>query len=260
MLIWDLGTYTVLPFEQEREEPVTDDEDGGDGSGLDSDLDSDAGGSGDGDTSADGVGGRGGVDSGGVKSEPRKLDAAFRSGKIRLRLNGSKLPPGYTLTLRLSRDKGPAARPAPTPRHSSRALGHSKISSASKAAAAAGNEGSDAHSTEASHIPPAEAATISAIRSLNAYTGSSNTIASVHQRWWFLAMDKANCGFVRGRSAAGTVTWTAGDAETKRKYPFLVMGRDVEMSVVTGRKAAEVLEDEGVEGFVPRAGWRVAVD
>ena len=73
-------------------------------------------------------------------------------------------------------------------------------------------------------------------------------------------MDKANCGFVRGKSTAGKVTWTAGNVETEEKYSFLVMGRDVETSVVTGRKAANVLEDEGVEGFVPRGGWRAAVD
>jgi len=242
MLIWDIGTYTVLPFEQEREEVGTDDEDGG----GESDSDSDNGGNGGAAAGREGTGGG----SAGGKSEPEKLDAAFRSGNIRLRLKGAKLPPGYTITLRLSRDKGPAARPAPASRQSPRTIGQSKISSAIQAQVL--NE-------EDTHSDP-EANLSSQIRTQNAYTGSSNTIDSIHQRWWFLAMDKANCGFARGKSAAGKVTWTAGDEKTRRNYPFLVMGRDVEMSVVTGRKAADVLEDEGVVGFVPRGGWRAAVD
>jgi len=35
---------------------------------------------------------------------------------------------------------------------------------------------------------------------------------------------------------------------------FHVLGRKVEMSVVTGRFATEIIRDEGVEGFVPRGG------
>jgi hypothetical protein len=37
--------------------------------------------------------------------------------------------------------------------------------------------------------------------------------------------------------------------------PFIVRGREYERSVVTGRLAAEVEGDEGVEGYVGRAGW-----
>jgi len=242
MLIWDIGTYTVLPFEQERDEVGTDDEDDGGGGESDSeDGESDG-------EAADRVDRRGPGGGGAGKSEPEKLDAAFRGGKIRLRLHGAKLPPGYTITLRLSRDKGPAARPAPILRHSSRTIGQSKISLGIKAELLIEED------THADHDHASE------IRSQNAYTGSSNTIDSIHQRWWFLAMDKASCGLVRGKSADGKVTWTAGNEGTKRAYPFLVMGRDVETSVVTGRKAADVLEDEGVVGFVPRGGWRAAVD
>ena len=38
------------------------------------------------------------------------------------------------------------------------------------------------------------------------------------------------------------------------------MGREVERSVVTGRLASEILEDEGVEGYVPRGLWRPVVE
>jgi hypothetical protein len=73
-------------------------------------------------------------------------------------------------------------------------------------------------------------------------------------------MDKANCGFVKGKSKDGKVIWSPKDEETRKKYPFYIRGREYERSVVTGRKAADVLEDEGVVGFVPRGGWKAALD
>lgn len=42
--------------------------------------------------------------------------------------------------------------------------------------------------------------------------------------------------------------------------PFYVRGPEVERSVVTGRLGREVLEDEGVEGFIPRRGWRAVLE
>ena len=42
--------------------------------------------------------------------------------------------------------------------------------------------------------------------------------------------------------------------------PFIVEGREVERSVVTGRLAANVLRNEGVEGFVERKGWKGVVE
>jgi hypothetical protein len=41
---------------------------------------------------------------------------------------------------------------------------------------------------------------------------------------------------------------------------FHVLGMEVERSVVTGRLAGEILADEGVDGFVPRRGWRGVVE
>lgn len=61
----------------------------------------------------------------------------------------------------------------------------------------------------------------------------------------------------------GTTTWRRGGADgdgRERQGGFVVRGREVERSVVTGRTGEEVLRDEGVEGFVGRGGWRGVVD
>lgn len=42
--------------------------------------------------------------------------------------------------------------------------------------------------------------------------------------------------------------------------PFYVRGPEIERSVVTGRLRREVLEDEGVQGFIPRQGWRAVLE
>lgn len=42
--------------------------------------------------------------------------------------------------------------------------------------------------------------------------------------------------------------------------PFYVRGPEMERSVVTGRLGRDVLEDEGVQGFIPRRGWRAALE
>lgn len=88
------------------------------------------------------------------------------------------------------------------------------------------------------------------IRANNAYPGANNTIGSIHQRSWFLTLDKKNSGFERIRSGPDAGRRTAG------WQPFFVRGRDHERSVVTGRSADEVMEDEGVDKFVGRKMWR----
>jgi len=90
-----------------------------------------------------------------------------------------------------------------------------------------------------------------AIRSNNAYPGSSNTIGSVHQRKWFLTLDRKHSGFHKARQGSNQERWVGGWGE-----PFFVRGRDFERSVVTGRSADEVMSDEGVQGFVGRKMWR----
>lgn len=103
------------------------------------------------------------------------------------------------------------------------------------------------HSASASDSESTDSKT----RLTNAYPGAINSVGSIHQRRWFITLDRANSGFVReGKSA----TWKRNGSSGFE--PFYVRGPDVERSVVTGRTGAEVLEDENVEGFIPRRGWR----
>lgn len=100
------------------------------------------------------------------------------------------------------------------------------------------------------------------VRLTNAYPGATNSIGSIHQRRWYLSMDRYASGFyplrVEDRSEGGKRKWTRR-REANRILgfePFFVMGRGLERSVVTGRTADEVMADEGVENFVGRKGWR----
>ena len=99
------------------------------------------------------------------------------------------------------------------------------------------------------------------IRLNNAYTGSINSIGSIHQRTWYVSLDKESSGFQRRRGKHG-LSW-----ERRREEgmllgfePFFVRGRDGERSVVTGRLGKEVLADEGVLDYVSRAGWRPVLE
>ena len=100
------------------------------------------------------------------------------------------------------------------------------------------------------------------VRLSNAYPGATNSIGSIHQRRWYLSMDRYASGFcplrTENRSKGGRRMWTRR-REFERLLgfePFFVMGRESERSVVTGRTADEVMADEGIEGFVGRKGWR----
>ena len=103
-------------------------------------------------------------------------------------------------------------------------------------------------------------------RLTNTYPGGAiNTISSIHQRRWFLTLDRHNSGFVpQLNKATGHKTWVrrwrADDGTRDGFERFHVLGREVERSVVTGRLAKDILKDEGVEGFVPRGGWRGVVE
>jgi len=102
------------------------------------------------------------------------------------------------------------------------------------------------------------------IRLHNAYPGAVNDIGSVHQRRWFIGLDRVGCGFVREarKDESGVVRrrWVRGVDKRSGQLtgfdPFYVRGPEVERSVVTGRVGGDVLRDEGVQGFVPRRGWR----
>ena len=100
------------------------------------------------------------------------------------------------------------------------------------------------------------------VRLRNAYLGATNNIGSIHQRRWYLSMDRYASGFcplpIENRSLGGKRVWTRRrEGETLLGFePFFVMGRELERSVVTGRTADEVMADEGVQGFKGRNGWR----
>lgn len=102
-------------------------------------------------------------------------------------------------------------------------------------------------------------------RLTNAYPGATNSIGSIHQRRWLLSLDREASGFSRTPGASGS-SWVrrARDAEVgggkEADGGFVVRGRDVETSVLTGRNADEVMSDEGVEGFVGRRGWWPVVE
>lgn len=102
------------------------------------------------------------------------------------------------------------------------------------------------------------------VRRTNAYPGASNTIGSIHQRRWYLSLDRQVSGFVEKRTKGRSV-WEPKDstkAEEKEtengrlSYPFYVRGSEHERSVVTGRRGADILKDEGVDQFVRRKGWK----
>jgi hypothetical protein len=92
------------------------------------------------------------------------------------------------------------------------------------------------------------------IRANNAYTGAENTIGSVHQRNWFLTLDRKNSGFRKAQHGTDEPRWV-GEWEA-----FIVKGRDHEKSVVTGRQADDVMEDARVQKFVGRKLWRPIVE
>jgi DNA polymerase Ligase (LigD) len=127
-----------------------------------------------------------------------------------------------------------------------------------------------------------------AIRLTNAYPGATNSIGSIHQRKWYLSLDRRLCGFtpiptpkdvnhhartywVRSERKEGIRQQLTNGSEdedgSEEGRPqragferFHVLGRDIERSVITGRLAADILRDEGVENYVPRGRWRGFVE
>ena len=261
LLIWDTGEYEMLPY-YENTEQMTDDEllgDSDDQSSRSSKL-----------------------------SDSEKLHAAFQKvrctykfvhlsrmlsplqRKIRIRLHGTRLPPGYTLSIRLLTSENRYEQP-PKPSRKRR-----RRPSTGKRVAQETPPISDLDDDEQVMDPHPDSmdGSISAlereiaeqedeeVRLTNTYPGATNNIGSIHQRRWYLSMDRYTSGFcplrVESRSQRGRRTWTRrreGD-RLLGFAPFFVMGREVERSVVTGRTADEVMADKGVQGFVGRKGWR----
>lgn len=256
LLVWDTGSYEVLPPRRAKYAPADSQE-----------------GASDGGEERDGWA---------ELTQQEKLAAAFSTRKIRLRLNGSRLPRGYAVNLRLTRDedaagRAKAARPAGTRKRRGRKAPPKKASDASSesdgedggeeeyndasTAASKHGEGTSEMERELRELEDAE------VRRTNAYPGSVNSIGSVHQRKWFLSLDREECGFVRTKKD-GRVWWQRRDepseedeqandqAQGRLRWPFYVRGPDHERSIVTGRLGAEILRDKGVIGYVGRKGWR----
>ncbi|KAI1870929.1 hypothetical protein JX265_005969 [Neoarthrinium moseri] len=264
LLIWDTGTYEVLPHAAGRRNPTEDP----DSQPLSS------------------------QESAEQPTQQERLHRAFQARKIRIRLNGARLPRDYVLNLRLTRDEDIAGRAksgrkpktrrrrggmrtrarAPEPMTSSDSDVGSDTGTVGgvdgddetvNAPVEADQQGLSAMEREIRELEDAE------VRRTNAYTGASNTIDSVHQRKWFLSLDREACGFVK-RKQGGRSVWerekddpppeTNDGADGRLSFPFYVRGAEVERSVVTGRRGAEVLRDEGVVGFVKRKGWQAVLN
>ncbi|KAL1965880.1 hypothetical protein VTN77DRAFT_5013 [Rasamsonia byssochlamydoides] len=255
MIIWDTGEYSILPYQPAPQLPETDE----------SSSDSESS-----------------VRSHERPSESEKLREAFQNRKIRLRLHGTRLPPNYTISLRLSTEEDNAAWSRSTPRKRRRRTAPSPTSTPSTSPSPP--EGPSREPSIAMHETLADndhdgcdsasasdddEAIDEQTRLTNAYPGATNSIGSIHQRRWFITLDRANSGFEpRNQPGDRKKTWVRKRADDEGEgegrllgfEPFYVRGPEVERSVVTGRTGYEVLRDEGVEGFVPRRGWRAVLD
>lgn len=190
--------------------------------------------------------------------------------KIRLRLHGTRLPKDYTVVMRMDKTtnfvrpirEGPKRRR----RHPSRrTMPQAPSTSDSESPPPSPNEQEPTPRSpsksqfEAQRADNAYTADLEIQRN-NAYPGSTNTIGSIHQRRWYLSLDRESSGFER----TVAVSHDKGLKERKRWTrkpdgqgfePFYVHGPEAERSVVTMRLGRDVLDDEGEE-FVPRRGWR----
>lgn len=294
LLIWDTGQYEVLPpvsrssnKSKSRGRPPD--------SGSDDDEDEE-----DGDHDDAQNLGAGSSGSWAGMTQQQRLARAFAARKIRLQLHGARLPQTYVVNLRLTKSedtagRAKAARSGERPRRRRRRLGQLQQQKKKKKKKTAAsrmdpdtssssdeveggadkeqeeeeeefNDGSRGKSAEGLTEMEKELRELEdeEVRRTNAYTGAVNTIGSVHQRHWFLSLDREACGFARTKKE-GRVWWEreagsdhvdTGQEADRLKWPFYVRGPDHERSIVTGRLGADVLRDEGVVGYVRRKGWR----
>lgn len=222
LLIWDTGSYEVLP-RPERPQQTTDDE-----------MSEEE------------------YPTANSKSQSEKLFAAFQTRHIRLRLHGIRLPRNYTISMRLPSHNELPSHPKKPRRKRRRIIQSSKVptseSDSEKTTVVATPAEDEEENVQAAMASEDEG---EVMRIDNAYPGSFNTIGSVHQRHWFITLDRTLSGF---RKEGGTSQWIDG------WQPFNVLGREHERSVVTGRLADEVMADDGVERFVGRKMWRPIIE
>ncbi|KAF5978085.1 abc1 containing protein [Fusarium coicis] len=229
LLIRDSGTYSILP-RQSKHAPTTDPSSPASSPGPSS-----------------------------APTQQALLHAAFQNRKIRIRLHGSRLPDPYVLSIRLTRSEDVAGKVETQPETSDEdSEGDASEDVPPNTDAGTNADDHSAMERELRELEDEEA------RRTNAYTGASNTIGSVHQRRWYLSLDRPACGFVEEIIKNRSVWKVRDGTETKNKqndngrlsYPFYVRGPDHERSVLTGRLGADVLRDEGVDKFIQRKGWK----
>lgn len=266
LLIWDTGEYEVLPRHSKHDPKIDPDS-----QSVEAEPESSL-------------------------SQPEKLSAAFRNRKIKLRLHGTRLPKNYTIGLRLDKtenrteqpDKPTRKRKRKAPEWTSKRSGPEETppSSDDEVVAPAGDgvdedivpsQPGPSNATDTALERELGEAEDEQVRRTNAYPGASNTIGSIHQRRWYLSLDRVASGFYR--ASRQPVTWRRKRRDTSEDMggnegegegddegqldgfePFFVRGREVERSVVTGRTAEEVMQDEGVVGYVMRKGWRPVLE
>ncbi|KAL7943260.1 DNA polymerase ligase domain-containing protein [Trichoderma barbatum] len=265
LLIWDTGTYSILPRPSKHQPAPSHDPSSPPASHLSSPSPSPSS----------------------PQTAQSLLHAAFQNRKIRLRLHGAKLPDPYVINLRLTKSEDAAGRSRglQTRRAAGRRRGRttrvqpqeretspSSASSSNNDACDDDNDLDKEGPIDKAHTEAPDAASLNEqqdaqVRLTNAYHGASNTIGSIHQRRWYLSLDRRACGFTekrrRGRSLwepppATESPSTADDplsSQPRLSFPFYVRGPQFEQSVVTGRRGEDVLRDEGVTTFVPRKGW-----
>ena len=232
ILIWDTGEYSILPWKEyvppkDSNSDISDAEDS--------------------------------ENSPSIITESQKLHNAFQQKRIRVRLHGTRLPPQYTISLRLLASNDRTEQPVKPKRRRKKHDHHLKTRHALHSSSSEDDpsnslaEPKDPTDSTGQKIGDDQTPEAEMIRLANAYPGTTNTVSSIHQRRWFLTLDRHNSGYVRNSDERGR-KWIRKDGH-EPSY-FHVLGRDVERSVVTGRSAAEVLADEGVVGFVPRAFWK----
>lgn len=260
MLIWDTGEYEILPYGTESED-VTDDE-----------LND--------------------LSSGPSQTQQEKLRDAFQKRKVKLRLHGTRLPTGYTISLRLTKENYRSEQPGkPSRRRKRKAPKNggppltddsdessnttSRTSKDDTRISSSNTTAASPQRSETGALNPEDAAAVASdgedetIRVNNAYTGATNDIGSIHQRRWFLSVDRKASGFTKiSRKPSSSFVQTRWVRTIEDRLidgvlggpsgfdRFVVGGRDTERSIVTGRLAGEILADEGVVGYTPRGLWR----
>ncbi|KAI9656173.1 MAG: hypothetical protein M1821_004835 [Bathelium mastoideum] len=263
LLIWDVGEYEILP---NRLKAVVE---------TDSELSED--------------GRNVSVQDSNLRSEPAELIEAFQMRRIRLRLQGSKLPHDYTIYLRLPSNSGPLIKKQQRgPRKRARkdmsppaTANYSSEDDRPVFAYRRESEGvvdTNSHDSAGSfHAPDISDEENDEIRVNNAYTGAVNSIGSVHQRRWVVTLDREASGFMKVRKGPEKGRWIPHSSVSKGEKgnsrgddgennhaggwePFYVRGRDEERSVVTGRLAKEIMDDEGVKGYNGRKMWRPVLE